>query len=149
MLKECGRIIPRSIGGKFRRRVEELSGEGHILRPVLLPLISVHANVCGELDGLDRRVRQLAREDESTRRLMTVPGIGVVTALMFRHTIDDPRDSEVRRRSTPASVWLLAASNPAKMTPTAAYRDGETGCFEPISSRRPVSCYTGQRDGVH
>ncbi|MBO6884558.1 MAG: IS110 family transposase [Marivita sp.] len=63
---------------------------GHILWPVLLPLISVHANVCGELDGLDRRVRQLAREDETTRRLMTVPGIGVVTALTFRHKIDDP-----------------------------------------------------------
>ena len=90
MLKECGQIFPRSIGGQFRRRVEELSGEGHILWPVLLPLISFHANVCGELDGLDRRVRQLAREDETTRRLMTVPGIGVVTALTFRHTIDDP-----------------------------------------------------------
>ena len=90
MLKECGPIFPRSIGGQFRRRVEELPGEGHILWPVLLPLISFHANVCGELDGLDRRVRQLAREDETTRRLMTVPGIGVVTALTFRHTIDDP-----------------------------------------------------------
>lgn len=90
MLKECGQIFPRSIGGQFRRRVEELSGEGHILWPVLLPLISVHANVCGELDKLDRRVRQLAPEDETTRRLMTAPGIGVVTALTFRHTIEDP-----------------------------------------------------------
>lgn len=90
MLKECGLIFSRAIGGQFRRRVEELSGEGHILWPVLLPLISVHAHVCGELDELDRRVHQLAGEDETTRRLMTVPGIGVVTALTFRHTIDDP-----------------------------------------------------------
>ncbi|WP_206185619.1 hypothetical protein [Thioclava sp. JM3] len=50
MLKEGGQIFPRAIGGLFRRRVEELSGEGHILWPVLLPLISVHANVCGELE---------------------------------------------------------------------------------------------------
>ncbi|WP_217645920.1 transposase [Paracoccus homiensis] len=90
MLKECSLIFPRSIGGQFRRRVEEVSGEGHILWPVLLPLISVHSNVCGELDGLDRRDRHLAREDETTRRLMTVPGIGVVTALTSRDTIDDP-----------------------------------------------------------
>ena len=90
MLKECGQIFPRSIGGQFRRRVEELSGERHILWPVLLPLIFVHANVCGELDGLDRRVRHLARENETTRRLMTVLGIGVVTALTFRHTVDNP-----------------------------------------------------------
>jgi transposase len=32
----------------------------------------------------------MAREDETARRLMTVPGIGVGTALTFRHTIDDP-----------------------------------------------------------
>lgn len=43
-----------------------------------------------KLEGLDARIRQLARADETTRRLMTVPGIGVVTALTFRHTIDDP-----------------------------------------------------------
>jgi transposase len=36
------------------------------------------------------RVRELAKSDRTTRRLMTVPGVGVVTALTFRHTIDDP-----------------------------------------------------------
>ncbi len=90
MLKECGLIFPRSIAGQFQRRVTELTGEGHILWFVLQPLLSVHAHVCGELDGLDQQIRNLAREDETTRRLMTVPGIGVVTALTFRHTIDDP-----------------------------------------------------------
>jgi transposase len=90
MLKECGLVFPRSICGQFRRRAEEISGEGPVLWPVLLPLLSVQAHVCGELDGLDRQVRQLAREGDTTRRLMTVPGIGVVTALTFGHTIDDP-----------------------------------------------------------
>lgn len=90
MLKECGLTFPRSIGGQLRRRVEELTGEGHGLWFVLVPLLSVHAHVCSELEGLDRQVRHLAREDETVRRLMTVPGIGMVTALSFRHTIDDP-----------------------------------------------------------
>jgi len=90
MLKECGLIFPRSVAGQFQRRVKELTGDGHSLWSVLQPLLSVHAHVCGELDGLDRQIRHLAREDETTRRLMTVPGIGVVTALTFRHTIDDP-----------------------------------------------------------
>ena len=35
-------------------------------------------------------ITKLAKSDETTRRLMTVPGVGVVTALTFRHTIDDP-----------------------------------------------------------
>ncbi|MGB3792741.1 MAG: transposase [Sphingopyxis granuli] len=50
----------------------------------------MHQQTCSELEKIDRIVRDLAREDETTRRLMTVPGIGVVTALTYRHTIDDP-----------------------------------------------------------
>lgn len=90
MLKEFGLHFPRSIAGPFQRLVVELAGDDHALWPVLTPLLSVHGHVCRELEGLDARIRQLARADETTRRLMTVPGIGVVTALTFRHTIDDP-----------------------------------------------------------
>lgn len=39
---------------------------------------------------MDRQIRSLAHENETTRRLITVPGVAVVTALTFRHTIDDP-----------------------------------------------------------
>jgi len=90
MLKEFGLIFPRAIAAQFQRRVTELSGDGHVLWPVLLPLLSVHGHVCRELNGIDHQVRQMARADETTQRLMTVPGVGVVTALTFRHTIDDP-----------------------------------------------------------
>ena len=39
---------------------------------------------------LDKRVRIEARDDETIRRLINVPEIGVMTAMAFRHTIDDP-----------------------------------------------------------
>jgi transposase len=90
MLKEYGLQFSRSIGSQFRRKVWELVVDGHALRPLVKALLSVHEQVCCEQEKLDRQVRHLAREDETTRRLMTVPGIGVVTALTFRHTIDDP-----------------------------------------------------------
>lgn len=50
----------------------------YVLWPGLLPLICVHANVFREVDELDRQVPQMARADETTRRFMTVSGIGVV-----------------------------------------------------------------------
>ncbi|ANN60755.1 IS110 family transposase [Mesorhizobium loti] len=90
MLKEYGLQFSRSIGSQFRRKVWELVADGHPLQSLVQALLSVHEQVCCEQEKLDRRVRHLAREDETTRRLMTVPGIGVVTALTFRHTIDDP-----------------------------------------------------------
>jgi transposase len=90
MLKELGLMFPRSIGPQLRRNVGELVGEDHLLMPVIKPLLTIHEQVCCEQEKLDKQIRHLAREDETTCRLMTVPGIGVVTALTFRHTIDDP-----------------------------------------------------------
>lgn len=90
MLKEYGLQFSRSIGAQFRRKVVELVVDGHQLRSVIEPLLTVHEQACTEQEKLDRHVRRLAREDATTRRLMTVPGVGVVTALTYRHTIDDP-----------------------------------------------------------
>ena len=56
----------------------------------LFPLLSIHEQVCRQQAKFDEEVRRLAKSDETTRRLMTVPGVGVITALAFRHTIDDP-----------------------------------------------------------
>lgn len=83
-------LFPRAAGGQFQRRVNDLIADGHALSPIVRPLLSVHEKTCGELEKIDRTIRQLAREDETARRLTTVPGIGVVTALTYRHTIDDP-----------------------------------------------------------
>ena len=65
-------------------------GEDHQLIGVIAPLLSIHEHICKQQSKFDDEVRQLAKSDETTRRLMTVPGVGVVTALTFRHTIDDP-----------------------------------------------------------
>jgi transposase len=62
----------------------------HPLHAVIDPLLVIHEQVCQQQGKFDDEVRRLAKSDETTRRLMTVPGIGVVTALTFRHTIDDP-----------------------------------------------------------
>lgn len=90
MLKEYGLLFGRAIGSLFRRHVLELTGDAHPLRPVINPLLAIHEHVCAEQRKIDDEVRRLAKADDTTRRLMTVPGVGVVTALTFRHTIDDP-----------------------------------------------------------
>lgn len=55
---------------------------------VVKPLLSLHENICKPQGKFD--IRQLARSDETKRRPMTVPRVGVVTALTFRRTINDP-----------------------------------------------------------
>ncbi|UEM12329.1 IS110 family transposase [Bradyrhizobium barranii subsp. barranii] len=103
LIKECGLLFPRAIGQQFRDQVSELLGVDHLLLSVISPLLSIHENVCQQQGKFDNEVRRLAKLDETTRRLMTVPGVGVVTALTFRHTIDDP--SRFRSAST-VGVYL-------------------------------------------
>jgi transposase len=90
MIKEYGLLFRRAIGLQFRKQVTEVMGEGHQLRAVIEPLLLIHERVCEQQNKFDDEVRRLAKSDEITRRLMTVPGVGAVTALTFRHTIDDP-----------------------------------------------------------
>ena len=90
LIKEYGLLFPRAIGQQFRNTVNDLLGEDHQLLIVVAPLLSIHEHICRQQSEFDNEVRRLAKEDETTRRLMTVPGVGVITALTFRHTIDDP-----------------------------------------------------------
>jgi transposase len=56
-----------------------------------------------QIDDLDRKVLRLARHDAQVRRFMT--GIGAITALCFKETIDDPTRFR-RSRSVGAYVGL-------------------------------------------
>ena len=52
------------------------------------PVLALLAPLNAEIEKLDAQVAMSAREDERTRRLMTVPGVGPVTAVAFVATID-------------------------------------------------------------
>jgi transposase len=61
-----------------------------ITNALIEPLQTIHEQFCQQQGKFADQVRRLAKSDEISRRLMTVPGVAVVTALTFRHTIDDP-----------------------------------------------------------
>ena len=60
---------------------------------------------------IDRKVMKLARRDAQVGRFMTVPGIGPITALAFKATIDDPARF-ARSRSVGAYVGLTSRRTP-------------------------------------
>jgi transposase len=75
-------LFPRAIGGQFRNPVRRPVDQ-HVLRSIVDGLLAVHEQVAEQQAVLDERVRQEAKADETTRRLMSVPGVGIVTALAF------------------------------------------------------------------
>jgi len=43
------------------------------------------------LTKLDKMLSELGQKDEDCQRFMTIPGIGVITAMTYKAAVDDPR----------------------------------------------------------
>ena len=105
LLKNLGLVIGKAGGNVFRRRVEDLVGEQLLLQEAIRPLLAVREIVRREIADLYRKLLTLARTEEESRRLMTVPGVGPITALAFRSAIDEPTRFQ-RSRSVGAYFGL-------------------------------------------
>lgn len=60
------------------------------IRALAASMLRAHAAVRAEYLLLDAIVRKQAAADPVCRRLMTIPGVGPLTALTFRAAVDDP-----------------------------------------------------------
>ena len=105
LLKNHGLVIGKAGGNIFRRRAEELVGEYHLLREAVRSLLAVHEVVRREIADLTRKLLALARNNDASRRLMTVPGIGAINALAFCAAIDEP--SRFRRSRSVGAYFGL------------------------------------------
>ena len=75
---------------RFDKRVQELLKEMPLLNVAIEPLLRVLEQLVSERKAMDTRLGQAARRDEVCLRLMTIPGVGPITSLAFRVTVDDP-----------------------------------------------------------
>jgi transposase len=105
LLKNLGLIIGKAGGNAFHRRAEELIGEHGLLQDAVRPLLGVRETVRREIASLTRKLLALARDNEESRRLMTVPGIGPITAMAFCAAIDEP--SRFRRSRSVGAYFGL------------------------------------------
>ena len=62
-----------------------------MLARALLPMLEAKLVLYRTYLKLDNEVKAVVRTDPICRRLMTVPGVGAVTALTFKAAVDDPR----------------------------------------------------------
>ena len=83
---KVGPTTPRSFAARIRELVE-----GHpVLTAVAEALLAAREVLGTQLRGLERRLRDRAREDDRARLLMTTPGVGVIVALTYVAAMDDP-----------------------------------------------------------
>jgi transposase len=87
-LRGFGLKIGRVGRAGFAVRVRELLADRPSLLRVVEPVLLVQAALLAQREALHRMVLQTVREEEVCRRMMTVPGVGPITALAFRATVD-------------------------------------------------------------
>jgi transposase len=107
LLKNLGLVIDRFKFNVFAVRAEELIEGRPELIAAIRPLLDTRNAVGQQVSELDHKVIKLARHDAQVRRFMTVPGVGPITTLAFKATIDDPAWF-VRSRSVGAYVGLTS-----------------------------------------
>jgi transposase len=105
LLKNLGLVIGRAKFNVFAVRAEELIENRPELVAAVRPLLEARKAIERQVGDLDRKVHKLARHDVQVRRFMTAPGVGPITALCFKATIDDPTRFK-RSRSVGAYVGL-------------------------------------------
>ena len=105
LLKNFGLVIGRGKFKVFAVRPAELIENRPELIAAVRPLLEARKAIEQQVDDFDRKVHKLARHDVQVRRFMTVPGVGPITALCFKATIDDPTRFK-RSRSVGAYIGL-------------------------------------------
>jgi transposase len=90
ILKTFGIVLSGLSGQAFERRVREhAEGEG-MLADTLRAMLAVYKNLNEQIAVFDRRINGYAKESPVCRHLMTIPGVGRLTAAAFVTAIDDP-----------------------------------------------------------
>lgn len=115
ILREAGLKLGTPSRAAFAGRVRELAGADADVAPLVEPLLKVLETMLREFTRLTRQVLDIARHEQTCRRLMSVPGVGPITALAFRATIDRPD-----RFSCSRAVGAHLGLTPAR------YQSGET-----------------------
>ena len=74
----------------FDNRVQLAIAEHPFAASVLRPLVELRRQVLLQVKAFEVQLREIAREDRICQLLMTAPGVGELTALIYRSSIDVP-----------------------------------------------------------
>src|SRR3954452_11186516 len=95
--------LPRGLSPRFTEQVIQASQGIAGLSGAMQGLLAARKAVLEAVVAIDRDMRLLARSSQDCQRLMTIPGVGQLTALAFVATIDAP---ERFRRSRDVGAYL-------------------------------------------
>jgi transposase len=124
MMKTFGLLVPAGKGSTFENNVRSLLVNQAGLSDIILPLLDSWLSVRRRASELGRQLVAHARQNQACRILMTIPGVGAITATSFAAAIEEPGNF---RKSRSVGAWIGLT--------TRRYQSGEVDYDGHISRR--------------
>jgi transposase len=90
VLKTFGKVVGKVGDRGFDARVRELAAGEAGLEEAVSALLAVRERLEQQIEALEARILSFAKHSDPCRRLMTIPGVGALTAVSFVTAVDDP-----------------------------------------------------------
>lgn len=81
---KLGKVTPAT----YEARVRELIGDNEKFQVCILPMLEVRRVLIEQCKKLEKLILDIVRDDEICQLLMTIPGVGPLTALVFKTFVD-------------------------------------------------------------
>lgn len=124
VMKTFGLIVPAGKGSTFEKNVRGLLVDQDGLAPIVLPMLEAWLSIRDRASDLGRQLIADARKSQPCKLLMSIPGVGTITATSFVTAIEDPGNF---KRSRSVGAWLGLT--------TRRYQSGEVDYDGHISRR--------------
>lgn len=124
LMKTFGLVVPKSAGGAFEGHVRRLLADNTQLERIVLPMLDAWRGLRMQAAKLDGQLRAASRLDQRCALLMSIPGIGPVTASSFVAAVEEPGNFKSSRA---VGAWLGLT--------TRRYQSGEVDYGGHISRR--------------
>jgi transposase len=124
LMKTFGLVVSAGKGTRFEKHIRGLLGDQPALTPIVLPLLEVWRAARMRAAELGEQLLTVTRRSERCQILMSIPGVGAVTAATYVSAIEEPENF---RSSRAVGAWLGLT--------TRRYQSGEVDYDGHISRR--------------
>jgi transposase len=124
LMKTFGLVVPAGKGSTFEKNVRSLLVDQEGLAAIVLPMLEAWRSLRIRAAELGRQLLAGARQSQACRILMSIPGVGAITATSFATAIEDPDNF---KKSRSVGAWLGLT--------TRRYQSGEVDYDGHISRR--------------
>src|SRR3954467_9109816 len=103
LMKTFGLVVPAGKGSTFEKNVRGLLVDQEGLAAIVLPMLEAWRSLRIRAAELGRQLLAGARQNQACRILMSIPGVGAITATSFATAIEDPDNF---KKSRAVGAWL-------------------------------------------